>query len=79
LLPFAASAAWYMSFSRSYAAALGKTADQMAEERRKPGNFPQWVVSVAFIWFGFILTTMTVNFSFSGRDRRLWRSMPATG
>jgi hypothetical protein len=29
------------------------------------------VISAAFLWFGFILTTMTVNFSFSGRDRRL--------
>ena len=25
----------------------------------------------AFLWFGFILTTMVVNYSFSGRDRRL--------
>ena len=29
------------------------------------------IVSAAFIWFGFILTTMIVNFSFSGRDWRL--------
>src|SRR6202167_4633478 len=29
------------------------------------------VISAAFLWFGFILTTMTVNYSFSGRDRRL--------
>jgi uncharacterized protein DUF1761 len=29
------------------------------------------VIAGAFIWFGFILTTMAVNFSFSGRDRRL--------
>jgi Protein of unknown function (DUF1761) len=29
------------------------------------------VVSGAFLWFGFVLTTMTVNYSFSGRDRRL--------
>jgi hypothetical protein len=29
------------------------------------------VISAAFIWFGFILTTMVVNYSFSGRDRRL--------
>ena len=42
-------------------------------------TFRNGVVSADFIWFGFILTTMTVNFSFSGRDRRLWRSMPATG
>jgi hypothetical protein len=29
------------------------------------------IISAAFIWFGFILTTMIVNFSFSGRDKRL--------
>jgi len=29
------------------------------------------VISAAFLWFGFILTTMAVNYSFSGRDRRL--------
>src|SRR5580704_5809654 len=29
------------------------------------------VIAGAFLWFGFILTTMTVNYSFSGRDRRL--------
>jgi hypothetical protein len=29
------------------------------------------VISAAFLWFGFILTTMVVNFSFSGRDKRV--------
>jgi hypothetical protein len=29
------------------------------------------VISAAFLWFGFILTTMAVNYSFSGRDTRL--------
>jgi hypothetical protein len=29
------------------------------------------VISGAFCWFGFILTTMVVNFSFSGHDKRL--------
>jgi uncharacterized protein DUF1761 len=29
------------------------------------------VISGAFLWFGFILTTMSVNYSFAGRDRRL--------
>jgi hypothetical protein len=29
------------------------------------------VISGAFCWFGFILTTMVVNSSFSGRDKRL--------
>ena len=29
------------------------------------------VISGAFLWFGFILTPMVVNFAFSGRDKRL--------
>ena len=29
------------------------------------------VISAVFLWFGFILTTLTVNYSFAGRDRRL--------
>jgi hypothetical protein len=97
-----ASAAWYMSLSRIYTAALGKTPAEMAEGRKQPGAMMPFlyaligdlviawmlagvlghlgagqvtlrngVISAAFLWFGFILTTMTVNFSFSGRDRRL--------
>jgi len=97
-----ASAAWYMSLSKIYTAALGKTAEQMAADRKKPGAFLPFiyafvadiviawmlagvlghlgpgqvtllngVISAAFLWFGFILTTMAVNYSFSGRDRRL--------
>jgi Protein of unknown function (DUF1761) len=97
-----ASAAWYMSLSRHYTAALGKTPQQMAEDRKRPGAFLPYVyalvanviiawmlagllahlgagqvtfgngiIAAAFLWFGFVLTTMTVNYSFSGRDRRL--------
>jgi hypothetical protein len=97
-----ASAAWYMSLSRHYVAALGKTPEQMAEDRKKPGAFLPFIyafvadiiigwmlagvlahlgagqvtlrngiISAAFLWFGFVLTTMVVNYSFSGRDRRL--------
>jgi hypothetical protein len=29
------------------------------------------VVSAAFLWFGFILTTMIVNYSLASRDKRL--------
>jgi hypothetical protein len=29
------------------------------------------IIGAAFLWFGFILTTMVVNFCFSGRDKRL--------
>jgi len=37
------------------------------------GQVTLWngIISGAFLWFGFILTTMTVNFCFSGRDKRL--------
>jgi hypothetical protein len=30
------------------------------------------IISGAFVWFGFVLTTMTINYSFSGRD---WRRL----
>jgi uncharacterized protein DUF1761 len=97
-----ASAAWYMSLSTPYVAALGKTPEQMAADRKKPWAFLPFVyafvanviiawmlagvlghlgpgqitlhngvISGAFLWFGFILTTMSVNYSFAGRDRRL--------
>ena len=97
-----ASAAWYMSLSKIYTAALGKTPAQIAEDRNKPGAFLPFVYALignliiawmlagvlghlgpgevtlkngvitgAFLWFGFILTTMVVNFCFSGRDKRL--------
>jgi hypothetical protein len=102
VLAWLASAAWYMSLGKVYTTALGKTLEQMAAERKKPGAFLPFVyafvaniviawmlagvlghlgpgqvtlkngvISAAFLWFGFILTTMTVNYSFSGRDKRL--------
>jgi hypothetical protein len=98
-----ASAAWYMSLCKVYAAALGKTPDQVELDRKKPGAFLPFIyalvaniivgwmlagllghlgagqvtlrngiVSGAFLWFGFILTTIAVNYSFAGRDRRLF-------
>jgi len=104
IMAWLASAAWYMSLSGLYTAALGKTPQQMAEDRKKPGAFLPYVyalvanviiawmlagllahlgvgqvtlrngiISAVFLWFGFVLTTMTVNYSFSGRDRRLLR------
>jgi hypothetical protein len=102
VIAWLASAAWYMSLGKVYTTALGKTPEQMAAERKKPGAFLPFVyafvaniviawmlagalghlgpgqvtlkngvISAAFLWFGFILTTMTVNYSFSGRDKRL--------
>jgi hypothetical protein len=97
-----ASAAWYMSLCRIWTAALGKTPEQVAADRNKPGAFLPFiyafvanliiawmlagllghlgpgqvtlrngVITGAFCWFGFVLTTMVVNYSFSGRDKRL--------
>ena len=97
-----ASAAWYMSLSTHYVAALGKTPEQMAADRKKPWAFLPFVyafvaniiiawmlagvlghlgpgqvtlrngvISAGFLWFGFILTTMTVNYSFAARAQRL--------
>jgi hypothetical protein len=97
-----ASAAWYTSLGRIYMAALGKTPEQVAFDRNKPGAFLPFiyalvanlviawmmagvlghlgagqvtlrngVISGAFLWFGFILTTIWVNYSFAGRDKRL--------
>ena len=36
-----------------------------------PATLKNGVITGAFLWFGFILTTMVVNFCFSGRDKRL--------
>jgi hypothetical protein len=97
-----ASAGWYMSFSRVYPAALGKTAEQCQLDREKPGAFLPFVyaflaniiiawmlpgvlghlgpgqvtlqngvISAVFLWFGFIFTTLFVNYSFHGRGMRL--------
>jgi hypothetical protein len=97
-----ASAAWYMSLGKVWAAALGKTPEQMHAERSKPGAFLPFIyafianiviawmlagvlghlgpgqvtllngaISAAFLWLGFILTTMAVNYTFAGRSMRL--------
>jgi hypothetical protein len=96
------SAAWYISLGKIWMAALGKTPQQMAENRARPGAWLPFlyafiadiviawmlagvlghlgpgqvtlrngVISAAFLWFGFVLTTMAVNYSFSGRDIKL--------
>src|SRR5262249_37162901 len=96
---------WRRTWGSSLAdgiAALGKTPEQMVQDRKKPGAFLPFIyafvanisiagmlagvlahlgagqvtlrngiISAAFLWFGFVLTTMVVNYSFSGRDRRL--------
>jgi hypothetical protein len=97
-----ASAAWYMSLCRLWVAALGKTPEQAAADRKKPGAFLPFiyalaanliiawmlagllghlgpgqvtlrngVITGAFCWLGFVVTTMAVNYSFSGRSPRL--------
>ena len=42
-----ASAAWYMSLSRHYVAALGKTPEQMTQDRKKPGAFLPFIYAFA--------------------------------
>jgi hypothetical protein len=102
VLAWLASAVWYTSLSKMWVAALGKTPQQMRDERGKPGAFLPFVyafvadlviawmlagllghfgpaqvtlrnglISAVFCWFGFVLTTMAVNYTFASRDRRL--------
>ena len=88
-----ASSTWYLSLSRPYATALGKTpvpafgpyflafvvdliiawmlAGLLGHLGAGQVTLRNGVVSGAFVWFGFVLTTMAVNYTFSGRDRRL--------
>jgi Protein of unknown function (DUF1761) len=97
-----AGTAWYMALGRTWAAALGTTAEEMAKRRAEPGGFlpfiyvllaevvMAWVlggvlghlgpgqvtlrngiISGAFCWSGFVITSMWVNNSFAGRDWRL--------
>src|ERR1700691_4619138 len=43
VIAWLASAAWYMSLGKVYTAALGKTPEQMAADRKKPGAFLPFV------------------------------------
>jgi Protein of unknown function (DUF1761) len=100
IVAWLAGAVWYMTFGRTWMAALGITADKMAEARSQPGAFlpfvyafaaellMAWVlaglighlgaptlragvISGAFCWLGFVITTLLVNNSFGRRDWRL--------
>jgi Protein of unknown function (DUF1761) len=95
-----AGAAWYMTLSKTWIAAIGITPEQMAEARKQPSaHLPflyvliaelvmAWVlagllghlgplsvragvISGAFCWLGFVITTILVNNSFARRDWRL--------
>jgi hypothetical protein len=97
-----AGAGWYMSFGKTWMAALGTTPEKMEEPRAQPGAFlpfiyafvaelvMAWVlaglighlgsgqvtllngiISGAFCWLGFVITSMLVNNSFARRDWRL--------
>jgi hypothetical protein len=95
-----ASAAWYMSLGRVWAAAAGKSVEQMQQDRQRAGALLPFIyvfigdliiactlygllvhlgafsvrgglISGAFCWFGFVLTTMVANYTFAGRDLRL--------
>jgi hypothetical protein len=100
IVAWLAGAVWYVTFGRTWMAALGITADRMAEARSQPGAFlpfvyafaaelvMAWVlaglighlgaptlragvISGAFCWLGFVITTLLVNNSFGRRDWRL--------
>ena len=95
-----AGAAWYMTLGKSWMAALGITAEQMAEAKQRPGaNLPflyalvaelimAWmlagivghlgaptlrsgVITGAFCWLGFVITTLVVNYTFGMRRWQL--------
>jgi hypothetical protein len=98
-----AGAVWYMSFGKTWMAALGTTLEKLEAQRKQPGaHLPflyafiaelvmAWilagllrhlepaipmtlrngVISGAFCWLGFVITTMLVNNSFARRDWRL--------
>jgi hypothetical protein len=100
IVAWLAGAVWYMTLGRTWMAALGTTAEEMAEARNRPGAFlpfiyafaaelimawvlagllghlgpltlPGGVISGAFCWLGFVITTLLVNNSFARRDWRL--------
>ena len=95
-------AAWYMTLSKPWIAAVGLTPEQMAANKQKPGaslpfiyafashaimgfvlagilghlgpgqvTLRNGIISGAICWLGFVFTSMLVNNSFAGRDRRL--------
>lgn len=95
-----AGAAWYMTLGKSWMAALGITAEQMAEAKQRPGaNLPflyalvaelimAWmlagivghlgaptlrsgVITGAFCWLGFVITSLVVNYTFGMRRWQL--------
>jgi len=84
VLAWLASAVWYMSLGKHYAAALGKTPERvfalylyafiadiiiiawmlaglLGHLGAGQVTFRNGVISGAFLWFGFVLTTMTVR------------------
>jgi hypothetical protein len=100
IVAWLAGAVWYMTLGKTWMAALGTTAEEMAEARSQPGAFlpfiyafvaelvMAWVlagvighlgpltlrggvISGAFCWLGFVITTLLVNNSFGRRDWRL--------
>ena len=97
---FAFGAAYYMSLSRPWLAALGKTREQVAAEGKGspmpfvisivalvvmawvlagtighlgPGQvtWKNGVITGLFIWLGFVVTTLSVNYAFGQRKPML--------
>jgi Protein of unknown function (DUF1761) len=82
-----AGAVWYMALAKPWMAAVGTTREQIDAAKQRPGaSLPfvfafaanvimAWVldgvISGAFCWLGFVITTMLVNNSFAMRSRML--------
>jgi len=98
-----AGALWYRALRKSWMAALGPMADDVAASKKAQGAFLPYayafaaelvmawmlagillhiaprvpltirsgMISGAFCWFGFVITTMLVNNAFARRDWRL--------
>jgi hypothetical protein len=69
---FAFGAAYYMSLSKPWLAAIGKTKEQItAEGKGSPLPFIISIVALAGMWVGFVITTMAVNNAFGQRKASL--------
>jgi Protein of unknown function (DUF1761) len=63
-----AGAAWYMSLSKLWQAAVGMTPEKMAAAKNNPYA---GIITGALCWLGFILTSILANNAFAGRSYRL--------
>jgi hypothetical protein len=66
---FAFGAAYYMSLSKPWLAAIGKTKEEIAAEGQV--TLRNGIISALFMWLGFVITTMAVNNAFGQRKASL--------